>query len=545
MTTINKKIRITNGEYFTNCISQLILIDYLDGETDLPYTIYMMSESMFITNVGSKLDQRLSSLIARIGEEDELYDQYHIKYNENVKFNTTKYVILKAFISQKAIDYINSKNMFEFDICHVRGLLGEKIKQLILYSIEKIKEREKKLRLVISENKIWRNLTDFINLFEDFANPQESTIYNIKHIHKRDDLTNEINADRIKGIAIMIDLNKYYKLFIFYPIELGYALDQMIGAYNNDILIDKLNNISSVSGLKLDFDISFYRSSSIGERHYSVMRDEFILKDSILDDSVKDEMIGSSFNSNSYNPNDLFNIIDTIQSADYKAVVKNRKVWPYNLKLTSFDLSNNSSIERVQRICNRREDIERAIESFRNIVVVKNLPEIDEYGHNPYKSYSPYENINIIDEVLKSYTCSNTNRALDSNYVSNYFMSYMFMYPNYADPIRGHFCGWFFINMVVLSFYYMMSKNLSVIDPIYKMDEKQEAFFNEYFMVNSKKFNKLSLTTFYSKLHKYITDKCDVNDDNSKIVDRRFNLKTIKARMTSLSSSVSVYYSYR
>ncbi len=203
MVEINQKFSIKNGVYYINCASQLILMDYLNDIKDLPYNIYITPENVFITNEGSKLDLRLSSLIDRIDE-----DQYSGVYiNNERKVTYTNYVIIKASISQMALDYIISNNLFKIEIRNTRGLLMEKVKPLILHNFAHIRERDKKFR-TDSKDSVWKNLSEYISMIEDFSNPEKSTISQVKSIYEKNEASPcATSRSRVRTIASLILIN--------------------------------------------------------------------------------------------------------------------------------------------------------------------------------------------------------------------------------------------------------------------------------------------------------------------------------------------------
>ena len=541
MVEISQKFPIKNGVYYINCASQLILMDYLNDIKNLPYNIYITHDNVFITNEGSKLDLRLSSLIDRIDE-----DQYSAVYINNERKATytktyTNYAIIKASISQIALDYIISNNLFKIEIRNTRGLLMEKVKPLILHNLAHIRERDKKLR-TDSKDSVWENLSEYMSMIEDFSNPKTSTISQVKSIYEKNEASPcETSRSRVRSIASLINLNKYYKFIVLYPIELGYALDRMIGRYNEDVLIGRL------STPELKFDLNFYRRH---EAIYTVMKDCFILKNNYADDRVK--VYNTDSYNESYNFYDLLDIIDKIQNFDYKIAAKNKSSWPYSLKLHSIDTSI-EGMKRMRNICNHRMDIEMTLFSFWQTMRINEselqINQHDIYGHNIreraeasmglFTYYMPFDLANV-GCMIENLTTLNDEELISSKEIRNNMASFIepyIIFPTRSGrasvPNRTFINNWHFINMIVLSLYYMMIKNLSLTTGDYKLNESEEDFFKKYLAIESKRSNKLTLTSFYSRLFNIIVNQphSDLDSPNPLAGGKRFSINQVKQRL--------------
>lgn len=537
MIEINQKFPIKNGVYYINCASQLILMDYLNDIKNLPYNIYITHENVFITNEGSKLDLRLSSLIDRIDE-----DQYRCVYINNERKTTyTNYAIIKASISQIALDYIISNNLFKIEIRNTRGLLMEKVKSLILHNLTHIRERDKKLR-TDSKDSVWKNLSEYMSMIEDFSNPETSTISQVKSIYEKNEASPcATSKSRVRSVASLINLNKYYKFIVLYPIELGYALDKMIGRYNEDVLIGRL------STPELKFDLNFYRRH---EAIYTVMKDCFILKNNYADDRVK---VYNTYSYNeSYNFYDLLDIIDKIQNFDYKIAAKNKSNWPHSLKLHSIDTSI-EGMKRMRNICNHRMDIEMTLFSFWQTMKINEnelkINQYDIYGYNTreraeasmglFSYYMPFDLANV-GCMIEDLTTLNDEELIASREMRNNMASFIepyIIFPTRSGrvsvPNRSFINNWHFVNMIVLSLYYMMIKNLSLTTGDYKLKESEEIFFKKYLMIESKRSNKLTITSFYSRLFNIIVNQphSDLDSPNLLVGGKRFSINQVKQRL--------------
>ena len=537
MIEINQKFPIKNGVYYINCASQLILMDYLNDIKNLPYNIYITHENVFITNEGSKLDLRLSSLIDRIDE-----DQYRCVYINNERKTTyTNYAIIKASISQIALDYIISNNLFKIEIRNTRGLLMEKVKSLILHNLTHIRERDKKLR-TDSKDSVWKNLSEYMSMIEDFSNPETSTISQVKSIYEKNEASPcATSKSRVRSVASLINLNKYYKFIVLYPIELGYALDKMIGRYNEDVLIGRL------STPELKFDLNFYRRH---EAIYTVMKDCFILKNNYADDRVK---VYNTYSYNeSYNFYDLLDIIDKIQNFDYKIAAKNKSNWPHSLKLHSIDTSI-EGMKRMRNICNHRMDIEMTLFSFWQTMKINEnelkINQYDIYGHNTreraeasmglFSYYMPFDLANV-GCMIEDLTTLNDEELIESRKMRNNMASFIepyIIFPTRSGRVSVPNCSfinnWHFVNMIVLSLYYMMIKNLSLTTGDYKLKESEEIFFKKYLMIESKRSNKLTITSFYSRLFNIIVNQphSDLDSPNLLVGGKRFSINQVKQRL--------------
>lgn len=537
MIEINQKFPIKNGVYYINCASQLILMDYLNDIKNLPYNIYITHENVFITNEGSKLDLRLSSLIDRIDE-----DQYRCVYINNERKTTyTNYAIIKASISQIALDYIISNNLFKIEIRNTRGLLMEKVKSLILHNLTHIRERDKKLR-TDSKDSVWKNLSEYMSMIEDFSNPETSTISQVKSIYEKNEASPcATSKSRVRSVASLINLNKYYKFIVLYPIELGYALDKMIGRYNEDVLIGRL------STPELKFDLNFYRRH---EAIYTVMKDCFILKNNYADDGVK---VYNTYSYNeSYNFYDLLDIIDKIQNFDYKIAAKNKSNWPHSLKLHSIDTSI-EGMKRMRNICNHRMDIEMTLFSFWQTMKINEnelkINQYDIYGYNTreraeasmglFSYYMPFDLANV-GCMIEDLTTLNDEELIASREMRNNMASFIepyIIFPTRSGrvsvPNRSFINNWHFVNMIVLSLYYMMIKNLSLTTGDYKLKESEEIFFKKYLMIESKRSNKLTITSFYSRLFNIIVNQphSDLDSPNLLVGGKRFSINQVKQRL--------------
>jgi hypothetical protein len=100
-------------------------------------------------------------------------------------------------------------------------------------------------------------------------------------------------------------------------------------------------------------------------------------------------------------------------------------------------------------------------------------------------------------------------------------------------PNRIFITNWHFVNIIVLSLYYMMIKNLSLTTGDYKLNESEEDFFKKYLAIESKRSNKLTLTSFYSRLFNIIVNQphSDLDSPNPLARGKRFSINQVKQRL--------------